>query len=160
MYSELTSEVGKARVLRMTKTYTCIAGEEPMYTQERLDKLFNYPLNTITFKIKTENTSGVVGFIDNHINTDELFIWVDHSLGVNTKEDLIEAIRGTYEVYCDYAKSRNRSIISTRKVKWKDYKAEWLGRIPNWKEIVTEVANEYFVDFKIEDEEIIVFKVK
>jgi hypothetical protein len=160
MYRELDKNEGIELVLRYTETYTCIAGEVPMYTQERLDKLYAYPFNTITYKIETDRLRGVVGFIDNWQDKNEVFLWVDHTLGIYTEEDLRVGTRESFKLFYDYAKSRNKKFLSTRIVKWKDYKSEWLGRIPNWKEIMINVAAEFFVDFKIDDEEVMRFVVK
>jgi len=160
MYRELKEKEGIELVLRYTKTYTCMKEEEPIYTQTKLEKFYAYPLNTITFQIVTENTKGVVGFIDDYMNRDQIFVWVNHNPYIKTEDDLREGIREAFQLFTDYAKKRGKSKISTRVVKWKDYKPIWRYIIGNWKEIMTEVANEFFVDFKIEEEEVMVFKVK
>lgn len=164
MYRELEFEEGKKLVLDYTKTYTCIAGEVPMYTEERLSKLKHYEdkygMTIAIFKIENGNLKGVVGFIDDWQNKDRIFLWVDHTLGIYTEEDLAVGTRESFKLFCDYAKSRDRHILSTRIVKWKDYKSEWLGRIPNWKPIMLKVGKEFFVDFEIDDEKVMTFKVK
>lgn len=160
MYRELDREEGIKLVLRYTKTYTCMKDEDPMYTQTRLDKLYNYPFNCIAFYTEIGNAKGVVGFIDNYLDKDEMFIWVTQTIGITTEAELRAGTIQKFQLFVDYAKKRNVKFLSTRIVQWKDYKPEWRGRIDNWKEIITEVGNEFFVDFKIEDEAVMTFKVK
>ena len=160
MYRELEEEEGKQLVINYTKTYTCMQEEEPIYTKEKLDKFYAYPFNTVTFQIVTENTKGVVGFIDDNVHKHRILVWVNHNPDITNEDELREGIREAFQLFSDYTKMRNRSEVSTRVVKWKDYKPVWRGLIANWKEIMTEVADEFFVDFKIEEEEVRTFKVK
>lgn len=160
MYRELTYEEGKEIVLRLTRTYTCMKEEDPMYTSERLDKLNAYNLNLVIVHIELEKTEGVLGFIDNYIDKDELLIWVDNTIGVTTEEDLRAVNHQAFQIFCEYAERRGKKYLSTRVVKWKDFKPAWRELISNWREILTEVAQEYFVDFEIIDEEVIRFVVK
>lgn len=160
MYRELDYKEGKEIVLRLTTTYTCMKEEAPMYTSERLDKLNAYNLNLVIVHIKLEKTEGVIGFINNHFDKDELFIWVDNTIGVTTEEDLRTVIHQTFQIFTEYAKKREKKFLSTRVVKWKDFKPTYRSLFDNWREVIEEIGKEYFVDFKVIDDEVMRFKVK
>lgn len=160
MYRELEFEEGKEIVLRLTTTYTCMKEEAPMYTPERLDKLNAYNFDLVIVHVELEKTEGVIGFIDNIFDKDELFIWVDNTIGIVTEEDLKIVIHQTFQIFTEYAKKRGCKFLSTRVVKWKDFKPTYRRLFDNWREIIEPIGQEYFVDFEVVDEEVMRFVVK
>ena len=163
MYEKLNIDKGIKVLLRLIRTYGCMERYRPLYTEERLKKLHesnNGMLNMVIFHRKTDKVEGIAGLMDDYRDLNKIIIWADHTIGIENEVDLREALNEVFRLYCDYSKEKGRKIFYARKVTWKDHKPVWKPFILNWREIMEDVAKDYFVDFKINDDEIITYLVK
>jgi len=163
MYKKLEIDEGIKVLLRLVQTYDCMEQYRPLYTEERLKRLAesnNGILNMVVFHRELGNMESVTGFMDDYRDLNKIIIWANHTLGITNEIHLRNALRGHYQLICDYSKEKGRKIFYARKVYWKFHKPVWLSIIPNWKEVMEDVAKDYFVDFEIDDNKIIEYVVK
>lgn len=163
MYNKLDIDEGIKVLLRLVQTYGCMEQYRPLYTEERLKKLYesnNGILNMVVFYRELGHMESVTGFIDDYRDPNKIIIWANHTMGIENEQDLRLALCGHYQLICDYSEEKGRKIFYARKVTWKDHKPVWKPFILNWKEVIEDVAKDYFVDFKIDDNKIIEYVVK
>jgi len=163
MYEKMEINEGIKVLLRIVQTYGCMEQYRPLYTKGRLTGMSvanNGMLNMVIFHRELNHMESITGFIDDSRDKNKIIIWVNHTLGIKNEAELRQALHGFYKLMCDYSKEKNRKIFYARKVYWKNHKPIWLGLIPDWKEVMEDVAKDFFVDFKIDDNKIVEFVVK
>jgi len=163
MYKKLEKDEGIKTLLRLVETYGCMAQWKPLYRAKRLEKIWDSNdglLNVVIFHRVLDNMESITGFLDDYVDTNRIIIWANHTIGITNEEDIRIATHGFYKLISDYSKEKGRKIFYARRVYWKFHKPEWLNLVNNWKEVLEEIAKDYFVDFKIDDNKIVEFVVK
>lgn len=162
-YKRLEKDKGIKTLVRIQRTYGCMQQYRSFYEEKRLKQLWeNYKdLGEMSIFHRVLNgIESITGFMEDYRNTEKIIIWANHTLGITNEVQLRLALNGFYKLICDYSKEKGRKVFYARKVYWKNHNPIWLGLIDNWREILTDVAKNYFVDFKIDDNKIVEFVVK
>ena len=163
MYEKLEKKEGIKILARIMQTYGCMTQYKFLYTEVRINELWGRNIgmqNMVIFHRQNLNSEGITGFMDDYKDPNKIIIWANHVIGITNEEELRESLHDFYKCICDYSKLKGIKIFYAKKVLWKLHKPIWLDLISNWKEILTDVAREYFVDFEIDDNKIIEFIVK
>ena len=174
MYRELNidNKEDMALMLKIFNAYACLQDHPAIYTDSQIKWFYNnftdrkprIFYNTYEDGRIEEITAIMIDYGKMRAqiepkNADKLLIWGCSSTGVESESDLRyveEQYKLLVELMNDYGKTS-----AYVKIKWKDYKPDWIQRntVPHWREVLEDVANKYFKDFKIVDEEYIEYKL-